>query len=41
MLGRIAREQLGDASRWREILELNGLDDPTDLRADTTIRLPD
>lgn len=28
----IARQELGDADRWREILELNGLERPSDLR---------
>ncbi len=36
----IARRELGKSGRWPEILELNGMDDPSDLRADTDIRLP-
>ena len=36
----IASSELGSAGRWREILELNGLDSPADLRAGSRIRLP-
>jgi len=40
MLADIAREQLGDRTRWPEILELNGLKSARELKANTTIRLP-
>ena len=38
----IAREQLGDASRWREIHELNKdkFPDPQRIREGVRIRLP-
>lgn len=38
---KIAREQLGDGSRWRELLELNDLDDPRGLRPDMVLKLPE
>ena len=37
----IARDQLHDSKRWREILALNGIADPRSLRAGSTIRLPE
>lgn len=38
---KIAAEQLGDASRWREILELNGIASARELPAGRRIRLPE
>lgn len=40
-LSAIAKEVLGDASRYPEIMELNGIDDPTKLRAGQDLKLPD
>lgn len=39
-LFRIAAEQLGDATQWVRIAELNGLTDPV-LTGLTTLRIPD
>jgi LysM repeat protein len=39
-LSDIARRELGTASRAQEIAELNGIDDPTKLRAGQTLKLP-
>ncbi len=39
-LFRIAAEQLGDATQWVRIAELNGRSDPV-LRGLTTLTLPD
>ncbi len=36
----IAATQLGDAGRWREIAELNGLPDPDAIRVGQTLKLP-
>ncbi len=36
----IARRELGNADRWREILELNGLERATDLREGQSILIP-
>ncbi len=36
----IAKRLLGSAARWREIAELNGIGDPTHLRAGQKIRIP-
>ena len=38
--GTIAREQLGDESRWHEILRINGIADSGGLIAGSRIRLP-
>jgi nucleoid-associated protein YgaU len=38
--GEIAASELGDYSRWRELLEFNGLKSENDLQAGSTIRLP-
>ncbi len=39
-LFRIAAEQLGDATQWIRIAQLNGLSDPM-LTGVTTLRIPD
>lgn len=39
-LGSLAKEHLGDSSRWREIAKLNGIGDPKRLKAGTRLRLP-
>jgi nucleoid-associated protein YgaU len=39
-LSDIARRELGTASRAQELAELNGIDDPTKLRAGQTLKLP-
>lgn len=39
-LARIARDELGDAERWNEIAELNGIRDPRALRVGTALRIP-
>lgn len=39
-LFRIAAEQLGDATQWIRIAQLNGLTDPM-IRGVVTLRLPD
>jgi Contractile injection system tube protein len=39
-LDSIASKELGDASRWHEIADLNGIDDPFKLKAGT-LALPD
>ena len=36
----IAADELGDASRWREIAELNGLRDPQAISPGQVLRLP-
>lgn len=40
-LANLAAAYLGDAGRWREIAELNGLDDPFRLEPGRTLRLPE
>ena len=39
-LSRIAALYLGDASRWREIQRLNGINDPANLTEGATLQLP-
>lgn len=39
-LERIAKEELGDKNRWREIATLNDISDPTKLQAGQGIELP-
>jgi N-acetylmuramoyl-L-alanine amidase/LysM domain len=39
-LSTIAKAQLGDSARWREIAKLNGLGDPYVIRVDQTLKLP-
>jgi nucleoid-associated protein YgaU len=39
-LSRLAHEHLGDPGAWREIAELNGIDDPFDLRPGSTLLIP-
>ena len=39
-LSDIARRELGTANRAQELAELNGIDDPTKLRAGQTLKLP-
>ena len=39
-LGDIALEFTGDVSRWREIAESNGIDDPRSLRVGAVLRIP-
>lgn len=39
-LWRIAVSQLNDGSRWGEIAELNGIDDPKELQAGQVLNLP-
>ena len=40
-LSRIAGAELGDAGRWREIAELNGLRPPYKISVGQTLKLPD
>lgn len=40
VLGRIAKRELGDSSRWREILRLNGMESELDLRVGQKLYLP-
>lgn len=39
-LANLAAAYLGDPARWREIAELNGIDDPLRLVAGATLRMP-
>lgn len=39
-LGEIAAKQLGDPQRWREIAKLNGIRDPSRVKAGQVIRMP-
>jgi|GEM_PF-1905606 len=39
-LSKIAAEQLGDASRWREIAELNSISNPSAINVGQELRLP-
>jgi LysM repeat protein len=39
-LSEIARRELGSATRANDIAQLNGIDDPTKLKAGTTLKLP-
>jgi hypothetical protein len=39
-LSSIAARELGDARRWREIADLNGIRDPRAITAGQTLRLP-
>jgi nucleoid-associated protein YgaU len=39
-LSTIAKRLLGSAARWKEIAELNGIEDPTRLRVGRRLRLP-
>lgn len=39
-LSRIAQQQLGNAGRWQEIANLNGIRDPRSIRVGQVIRLP-
>jgi hypothetical protein len=39
-LANLAAAYLGDAGRWREIAELNGIDDPFRLEPGRTLRIP-
>jgi len=40
MLGEIARRELGSSKRWREIVELNGLEDPDRIVVGMKLKLP-
>jgi len=40
VLSRIAKRELGDAGRWREILKLNGMESDQDLRVGQKLFLP-
>ncbi len=40
-LASLARRHLGDAERWRELAELNGIDRPEDLQQGMVLRLPE
>ena len=39
-LGEIAQRLLGSSSKWREIVELNGIEDPDVVPVGTTLKLP-
>ncbi len=39
-LSEISQRMLGTSKRWREILELNGMEDPSSLRVGMTIEIP-
>jgi hypothetical protein len=36
----VARKKLGDAGRWPELAQLNGIRDPLAVKAGARIRLP-
>lgn len=40
VLSRIAKRELGDSGRWREILKLNGMESDQDLRVGQKLYLP-